>query len=319
MSGGKILCIYHSNCADGLGAAWAVWRSLRAGRANNPPDIEFVAAKYGDAPPVKEAIGREVVIVDFSYPIEDLRALSQVTGVPSVIVLDHHESAQKDLSQLPIGPPDCRDWFDGSSKPNLAVVFDLERSGAGLTWDWFSPGEERPFVIDLIEDRDLWRFNLGWETRAFHAWLMSEKTNHLQYDLDLLDRFHFGSGIDERNILNRGDAIVKFEERLVEGIVNGTKRAMTILDKEVPVACVPGQLASEAGNLMCSQPWHGAPRPWFTATYYDGSDGLRHFSLRSPPEGANVAEIAKRFGGGGHAHAAGFVRPTGWEGELGVI
>lgn len=41
------------------------------------------------------------------------------------------------------------------------------------------------------------------------------------------------------------------------------------------------------------------------ATYYDDSDG-RRWSLRSTPEGADVAQIAEAFGGGGHKHAAGF-------------
>ena len=32
----KVLCIYHANCADGFGAAWAVHRALG-------DDVEFVA------------------------------------------------------------------------------------------------------------------------------------------------------------------------------------------------------------------------------------------------------------------------------------
>ena len=40
----KVLCIYHANCADGLGAAWAVHQAL----GNN---VEFVAGKYGELPP----------------------------------------------------------------------------------------------------------------------------------------------------------------------------------------------------------------------------------------------------------------------------
>lgn len=27
----KPLCIYHGNCADGFGAAWAVWKALEGG------------------------------------------------------------------------------------------------------------------------------------------------------------------------------------------------------------------------------------------------------------------------------------------------
>jgi oligoribonuclease NrnB/cAMP/cGMP phosphodiesterase (DHH superfamily) len=46
------------------------------------------------------------------------------------------------------------------------------------------------------------------------------------------------------------------------------------------------------------------------------------FSLRSKPDGADVAEIAQRFGGGGHKHSAGFTLPfesdDGWSALLGI-
>lgn len=37
------ICIYHGNCADGFGAAWAVRKALG--------DIEFYAGKYQEPPP----------------------------------------------------------------------------------------------------------------------------------------------------------------------------------------------------------------------------------------------------------------------------
>jgi len=43
----------------------------------------------------------------------------------------------------------------------------------------------------------------------------------------------------------------------------------------------------------------------FAACYYDGPNG-RNFSLRSRDDGADVGEIAKLYGGGGHPHASGF-------------
>lgn len=51
------ICIYHGNCADGFGAAWAVRKAL--------PDCEFHAGIYQNTPP--DVAGRDVVIVDFSY------------------------------------------------------------------------------------------------------------------------------------------------------------------------------------------------------------------------------------------------------------
>jgi hypothetical protein len=48
------------------------------------------------------------------------------------------------------------------------------------------------------------------------------------------------------------------------------------------------------------------PEAPFVASYFRRLDGMWQFSLRSLPGGADVSEIAKRYGGGGHKHAAGF-------------
>ena len=55
----KVPCIYHENCTDGFGAAWAVRHALRR------DNVEFHAAGYDDPPP--PVTDRDIVIVDFSY------------------------------------------------------------------------------------------------------------------------------------------------------------------------------------------------------------------------------------------------------------
>ena len=52
------LVIYHANCTDGFGAAYAAWKLL-GDRADYHP------AKYGEAPP--DVSGKNVVVLDFSY------------------------------------------------------------------------------------------------------------------------------------------------------------------------------------------------------------------------------------------------------------
>jgi nanoRNase/pAp phosphatase (c-di-AMP/oligoRNAs hydrolase) len=66
----------------------------------------------------------------------------------------------------------------------------------------------------------------------------------------------------------------------------------------VPLVNCPHIYASEIGNILSKD------NP-FSVTYYDSFDS-RKFSLRSLPDGLNVSSIAVKFGGGGHAHAAGF-------------
>ena len=89
---------------------------------------------------------------------------------------------------------------------------------------------------------------------------------------------------------------------------------MTIAGVRVPVVNVPYTMASDAAGTL-------AEEALFAASYFDRADGMRVFSLRSRSGGADVSiiasEMGKRLGtaGGGHARAAGFQAPRGWEGE----
>jgi uncharacterized protein len=327
------LCIYHKDCADGLGAAWAVHRALGIG-------VDFVAAKYGDAPPV--VIERDVLVVDFSYPRIILEEMTRNTR--SVLVLDHHKTAQQDLAGLCPAPEttstpgliSTTGWqywqqFVGTSEKfidteadkqfrhNLATVFDMERSGAGITWD-FMCGLPRSPIINLIEDRDLWRFRLD-DSRKFHAALTSYNIEDLSIFNDLDEWHNSAVAPDQRpdfvwdGLLAEGAAILRAQQQAVHSAVSRSRRTMLIAGQKVPVANVSG-MVSEAGHLLCNTSWDtNSPPPPFSATYYDGADGKRHFSLRSSPYGADVGAIAKSYGGGGHEHAAGFDMPIGWEGE----
>ena len=72
----KPLVIYHANCYDGFSAAWVFWHALGG-------NVDLWPAKYGEPPPRVE--GREVYIVDFSYPRNEMLAMKSVaTCAPSM-------------------------------------------------------------------------------------------------------------------------------------------------------------------------------------------------------------------------------------------
>lgn len=291
----KILCIYHGNCADGFGAAWAVRHALGA------EQIEFHAGIYGDPPP--DVKGRDAVIVDFSYKAPILHEMA--ARASTLVILDHHKSAAEDLAGLP--PP-----LDGEYNPNamlhwqrecnapasLHALFDMNRSGAGIAWDFFHPGQPRPRLIDHIEDRDLWRFLLP-HTREIQAAVFS-----YPYDFTVWDELF---AADLELLAKQGEAIERKHHKDIAELVGVTKRRMVIGGCSVPVANLPYTLTSDAGNLMAA----GEP---FAACYWDTPEG-RVFSLRSRDDGADVSAIAKSYGGGGHRNASGFRVPIGWEGD----
>lgn len=280
----KVLCVYHANCADGFGAAWTVRQSLGGG-------VEFHRGVYGERPP--DVTGRDVVLVDFSYkrPVLD----EMITKAASLLVLDHHKTAAADLDGLPKARENWAQHYGYLGAPgcsSVGVLFDMERSGAGITWDYFKSGLPRPALINHIEDRDLWRFNLP-GTREIQAAVFS-----YPYDFDIWDKLMATPASD---LCREGAVIERKHFKDIEELLKVGQRRMVIAGHDVPVCNLPYTLSSDAGHAM-------GKGEKFAACYMDTPAG-RVFSLRSPADGLDVSEIAKLFGGGGHKNAAGFTVP----------
>jgi uncharacterized protein len=122
--------LYHAECADGFGAAWAIWRRF--------PEARFVPVKHGNPPPTGLSAQR-VVIVDFSYARETLESMARQTD--ELLVLDHHITAEKALAGLPY------------------AYFDMKKSGAVLAWEW-AHDRPVPWLLEYIQDKDLWTWDL---------------------------------------------------------------------------------------------------------------------------------------------------------------
>jgi len=262
------LIIYHANCVDGWTAAWVAYRHA---------DPELHAAHYGDASPdVRE---RSVFVVDFSYPRETL--IDMYEKSLSLRVLDHHSTAAADLEGLPF------------------CTFDMERSGAGLAWDILETGP-RPWLVDYVEDRDLWRWALP-NSRAVSAYIATQP-----FTIEAWDAL---AALRVEDVVERGRAVLSYVERRVESMVERAARgwlshqvdADTLAYEPCAVVNCTGEM-SEVGNTLASK------HP-FAALWFQNAEGEYIYSLRSDasnPEHVDVSVIAKLFGGGGHKHAAGF-------------
>lgn len=122
--------LYHANCLDGFGAAFAAWKHFG-------DDATYTPVNY-DQPPPDDLAGHEAYILDFSYPRDVLEALHEQCA--ALTVIDHHKTAQEALAGL--------DY----------AQFDMSHSGAYLAWRHFHPNIPVPELLLNIEDRDLWKF-----------------------------------------------------------------------------------------------------------------------------------------------------------------
>lgn len=264
------LVIYHANCLDGFGAAFAAYLYF----SGKGVAADYFAAKHGNEPPPCD--GREVYIVDFSYKRPLLKQICAVAE--KVTILDHHISAQQDLEGL------------ADEHDNLTVVFDMDKSGAVLTWEHFHESPP-PRLLQHVQDRDLWRFELD-GTDEINTALMSYPMTFDFWQELLSSKERLGE------LCREGETINRFRRQLIEQYKN---RAVIsrIAGYQVPVVNAPHAIISELlGELAEDYP--------FAAGFQDyGSK--RSWSLRSRREGGeDVAKIAEMFGGGGHRNAAGF-------------
>lgn len=282
----KPLCIYHGNCADGFSAAWVVRKVLGT--------VDFYPGIYQADPP--DVTDRDVLLVDFSYKFSVLVAMAAKAN--SILVLDHHKTAAADLESVSRAGSSWQqhltnvyqDRCEGVTH-SLYALFDMNRSGAMITWDYFFPNQDPPQLLEHIQDRDLWRFALN-GTREIQANVFS-----YPYDFDVWDKL---MAADPEELRTEGAAIERKHFKDIAELVKVTRREMTIGGIVVPVANLPYTLTSDAGHLMATE--HPSK---IGVCYWDTPDG-RVFSLRSIDDGPDVSEIAKQYGGGGHPHASGF-------------
>lgn len=290
------IVIYHDKCMDGFTAAWACW--VRWG-----DEPEYVARNYGMAPDIDVA-GKNVLIVDFSFPEATLRELA-ASGANGIVVLDHHKTAQEALApfqnfakrperfKIAVVAGMLDDLRKGGYPP-ICAMFDMNRSGAGMAWDFANEGAPRPMLVDLVEDRDLWRFELGDGSKFLHLALTAGDTSFERWRA-------INADID--GAVAQGAAIAAWRDKLVDEIVE--RAVVIVIDGEygVGVDC-PYAMASDVGHRLL-QDW---PDTRFAAAIVRGEQTVS-YSLRSTDERADVSVIASKFGGGGHRNAAGFKIP----------
>lgn len=272
------LCIYHNNCPDGFTAAWAIWEKYANTNGHN---IDFFAATYGK--PMPDVSGKDVLLVDFCYSLTEMTEMAALAR--SVTVLDHHKTAQAAVEPL------LRDGV-------IKGVFDMNKSGARLAYEWANPGITYiPKIVQHVEDRDLWRyaipntheicFYLDTFEYRFHTW------HSLWIELELGGKY--------AEAVRTGEAIRRKFDKEAEHLAENSAQWLRIGEFTVPVVNCSYLYASEVGNRLAKH-----PDAAFAASFFINKVGDRIFSLRSLDEKEDVSAIAQLYGGGGHRNASGF-------------
>ena len=199
--------LYHADCADGFGAAWALWKKY--------PDARYIPVKHGQPPP-QGLDGAHVMMVDFSYRREVIEQLAQ--SAASLLILDHHVTAQAALAGLPY------------------AYFDVKKSGAVLAWEW-AHAKPVPWLLQYVQDKDLWEWRLP-DSREMNAALAS-------YPFD----FQVWEGLTQDVLKVEGQAILRREHSLIDKIVE--ESVLVEFEGETVPAVYSPVMTSQIGERLC--------------------------------------------------------------------
>lgn len=284
-----IILITHGNCQDGVASAWMAKRFFK------DRGVEVIYAQYEKrsfAWANWDFTGRDVFFIDYSTTRDEICRIAK--DAKTVVILDHHETAQAALR-------DPASW----APSNVEILFDMARSGAMMAYDYFAsrdPDFGQCPLIPYIQDRDLFTFRLN-ETRPVAAYMSSQPFDPLQY-ARINDQLVQGNLAD---IVRLGTAILDYQYRMVVSMTNSSRLNILVDAKGRKFALFNAtMLVSDAGH-QCLEDY---PELSYSMSWFDkvlsSTEVERVYSLRSRKGGVNVAEIARDMGGGGHQSAAGF-------------
>jgi oligoribonuclease NrnB/cAMP/cGMP phosphodiesterase (DHH superfamily) len=212
-----IAIIYHSNCPDGFGAAYAAWKKFGS-RA------DYYPLAYSDKTPAIR--GKKVYLLDFMFDHDAPLKVLQKANV-QVTAIDHHVSNK----MRTMSTTDYR--------------YALHNSGAVLAWQYFHPGKQTPWLLRYVEDRDIWAMKLP-STREISSWL-----GLAQYDFKIWDKLvrNLEKAKFRQKAVQEGALLRRYETKLTEDLVN--RKAVPVRFAGHGVYAINSTLfADELGHIL---------------------------------------------------------------------
>jgi oligoribonuclease NrnB/cAMP/cGMP phosphodiesterase (DHH superfamily) len=287
------IVVFHYPCQDGIASGWIVNHYHELFNKH----IELFPCQYGTKIPLDKFTNKKVIFCDYCPPLEELEQIEKV--VSHIKILDHHKTAKDALAN------------------KSYATFSMEKSGAGLTWNHFFPTKPTPEFILMIEDRDLWSwsingsrdltsglftycdaiglynfqeiFNLFNELYQEHGSLLNESSSTINRTSKMKMCMEFGSIISKANLLKA--------QYLAD---SHAKKIDQYESYNICIVNCPSDLTSDVGNILAQKETIDFAVLW----KYSHPHEEYYVSLRST--NIDISPIAKKFGGGGHPHAAGF-------------
>lgn len=268
--------IYHKNCTDGTAAGAVLLRRF--------PSIALFPIAHSKES-IDEAIEKarrvadeksEIYFVDIASGAEEL-----IGDGYTVTIIDHHIGLKEKMEKL------------AQENQNLTFIFNNDKSGASLAWNYFFPDEEIPEIIKYVEDSDLWKGE--YEDTKYVANYLSTNADSPEKMLGLIENG------DIEDIKEKGKIIADYTDIQMERFIKNAKSINLRI----------GELVVPAYNLTSHEyaSWVGhrlATVNEKTVVMFSINGDSVKFSIRSA-DGLrpSALELAELIGGAGHQNAAG--------------
>lgn len=271
----ETVLVYHDTCLDGTASAWAVKKAFTLVGMEN--QITYFPDQYNEYRiNPNDVLGKNLLIVDFSYPKEIMTKLIEVAH--SVTVIDHHDGQTKGEIEALL------------KSGEIYGEHDTSRAGCHITWDFFFESEP-PALLAHVADGDLYKFALE-NTRDVLSAVYAGGFS--------IDNFEKMLDSDVETLSVTGAAINDARMREITEHVSQSMFWMDIKGHVVPVVFAPNGWRNQTCELM-----YEALNIPFAVNIDRRGNGLK-LSFRSKKGvGINVVDVAESFNGSGHKHAAG--------------
>jgi len=274
------MCLFHKGCPDGMTAAYPFWKLNK-----EKEGFLLEGVVYGNYFPLEDVKDKNIAIVDFSYDRKFLLEMAKVCK--SILILDHHKTAEKDLERI------------NTEAENIYCIFDMKRSGAQISWDYCFPDIIRPWFVDYVADRDLWKWELPFskevsEAMYFDNWFNFEKLDELYREKTGISQF-----------VKTGELLLAIKQKKIGQVICRAVKCK-FEGYNISLISCDRSIRSEVGNILANQEGIDFAVIW-TYSFENDEWWISLRKSKDPSaEKINMLGIAEKYGGGGHPNACGF-------------
>lgn len=263
----KTYVIYHANCLDGMTCAAIAY--MKYGDT-----ATYLPGKYQELD-LDSFENDELILLDFSFDEPTITKL--MSKGCAIRIIDHHEEPISKIAHLPL----------------TELVYDVNESGATLSWMYFFKGLELPKMVEHARDYDLFHRKMA-GTDAFITFLE-------QHPLDIPTFVKLINDMEDpatyQHALDIGGPLFQYKTALIQGILKEARPCIIGGEKGTMVNG-PYALASMIGSIQSSKTER------YTMIWSERADGKITLSFRDIA-GYTAQRLAQLMGGNGHPKAGG--------------